>query len=298
MNKKLWGILIIILFTLIVIFTIIFKPNYKQKELNNNTKIVTSFYPIYIITSNIIQNVNNVELVNMTETNTGCVHNYTLLAADMKKIENADIFIKNGLELENFMDKVISTYPNLKVIDSSMQITNKIQETENVNPHVWTSIINYIKQVEEISAKLCQYNPENAEIYTVNTKNYINSLNDLKEEYNTNLQNLKGKKAICLNEALIYLLQEIGMEVTQVETDHEESTLSADILKNLINKMKEEKIEIIFVDINDNLKNAQTLSLETGVNIYKLNSCLTGENNKDSYIINMKENLEVLKQIQ
>lgn len=298
MNKKLCGILIAILLVLVVILTIIFKPNYKQEELNSNTKIVTSFYPIYIIASNIVQDANNVELINMTEANVGCVHNYTLLASDMKKIEDANIFIKSGLELENFMDKIVSTYPNLKVIDSSRQIPNKIQETEGVNPHIWTSITNYIKQVEEVSTNLCQYNQENADIYTINTKNYINSLNELKEQYNNQLQNLKGKKAICLNEALIYLTQEVGMEITQVETDHEESTLSADTLKNLINKMKQEEIEVILVDVNDNLRNAQTLSLETGAKIYKLNSCLTGENNKDSYINNMKQNLEVLKQIQ
>ena len=67
MNKKLCGILIAILLVLVVILTIIFKPNYKQEELNSNTKIVTSFYPIYIIASNIVQNVNNVELNTTTK---------------------------------------------------------------------------------------------------------------------------------------------------------------------------------------------------------------------------------------
>lgn len=298
MNKKVWGIVIIILFALIILFAIIFRPNNKQQGTNNNTKIVTSFYPIYIITSNIIQNANNVELINMTEENVGCIHNYTLLASDMKKIENADIFVKNGLELEEFMDKIILSYPNLKIVDSSVQIPNKIQDGEKTNPHSWTSITNYIKQVEEISKRLCEYNSENTNIYKSNTQNYINTLNELKKEYESNLQNLKGKKAICLNEALEYLAEEVKMEITQVETDHEESTLSADTLKNLINKMKQEKINVILVDINDNLRNAQTLSLETGAKIYKLNSCLVGEDIKDSYINNMKQNLEVLKQIQ
>lgn len=298
MSKKVLGILITIILVLTVIFVIMLKPNYKQQETSYNTKIVTSFYPIYTIVNNITQNANNVELINMTEANVGCIHNYTLLASDMKKIENADIFVKNGLELEEFMDKIISTYPNLKIIDSSVQITNKIQEREGANPHIWTSITNYIKQVEEISKKLCEYNSENTDVYKANTQNYIKSLNELKEQYNKDLQNLKGKKAICLNEALAYLTQEVKMEITQVETDHEESTLSADTLKNLINKMKQEEIKVILVDINDNLKNAQTLSLETGAKIYKLNSCLIGEDSKDSYINNMKQNLEVLKQIQ
>lgn len=298
MNKKIWLALIIGIIISILIFAIIYKPNNNHEQVNNSTKIVTSFYPICIMTSNIVENAPNVELVNMTDKNVGCVHNYTLATSDMRKIENADIFIKNGLNLEGFMDNIISTYPNLKIIDSSINIQNKIQEEENVNPHIWTSITNYINQVEEISNKLCEYNSENSNIYKTNTQNYINKLNNLKEKYNNNLKHLNKKKAICLNEALVYLAEEIKMEVTLVETHHEESTLSAETLKNLVDKIKSENINIILVDINDNLRNAQTLSNETGAKIYKLNSCLTGEDNINSYINNMEQNLEILEQIQ
>ena len=125
-----------------------------QKE---NYKIVTSFYPMYIIARNITDGANNVQLVNMTEQNTGCIHDYTLTTNDMKKIENADIFIQNGLGLEIFMDKIFTIYPNLKVLDASINIKNVIKEDE-VNPHVWTSIENYINQVKEISQVLIQKN--------------------------------------------------------------------------------------------------------------------------------------------
>lgn len=50
---------------------------------------------------------------------------YTWLHAYYKwyeKIENADIFIQNGLGLEIFMDKIFTIYPNLKVLDASMNI--------------------------------------------------------------------------------------------------------------------------------------------------------------------------------
>ena len=141
-----------------------------QKE---NYKIVTSFYPMYIIARNITDGANNVQLVNMTEQNTGCIHDYTLTTNDMKKIENADIFIQNGLGLEIFMDKIFTIYPNLKVLDASINIKNVIKEDE-VNPHVWTSIENYINQVKEISQVLIQQNLENKQIYEENTEKYIN----------------------------------------------------------------------------------------------------------------------------
>ena len=41
---------------------------------------------MYIIVRNITDGANNVQLVNMTEQNTGCIHDYTLTTNDMKKI--------------------------------------------------------------------------------------------------------------------------------------------------------------------------------------------------------------------
>ncbi len=81
-------------------------------------------------------------------------------------------FIQNGLGLEIFMDKIFTIYPNLKVLDASINIKNVIKEDE-VNPHVWTSIENYINQVKEISQVLIQQNSENKQIYEENTEKYI-----------------------------------------------------------------------------------------------------------------------------
>lgn len=290
MRKK---ILIVILIIVVAIVMEVWATTRKHEKIEeDNLKIVTSFYPIYIMTANITQNVPDVELVNMTEANVGCLHDYTISTTDMKKIEKADIYIQNGLGLEGFMDKIISAYPELKVIDSSNDISNKIQD--EINPHIWTSLENYIKQAETICQKLCVYDNKNAEAYKTNCENYLRKINEEKQKYETELQKLNGEKAICLNEGLEYLLKELKMQVTQVETNHEESTMSAETLKNLIEKMKNEKIQVIVVDKDDNIKNAETLANETGAKIYKLDSGLTGETNNNAYIDKLEANFLVL----
>lgn len=227
----------------------------------------------------------------------GCLHDYNLATTDMKKIESANVVIQNGLGLENFMDKILSTYSDIKIIDSSSKITNKIEENGEINSHIWTSISNYITQVEEITDELCEANPVNSDIYKKNKETYIAKLKELQTKYNTELAKIKGKKAICLNEALTYLAKEVGLEVTSVETDHEESSLSAEKMKDLINQIEKENITAILVDSEDNLKSAETLVKETGEKIYKLKSGLTGSNDVNAYINIMEENLEVLKQM-
>ena len=120
---------------------------------------------------------------------------------------------------------------------------------------------------------------------------------NLKQNYETELSNLKGKKVVSLNESFEYLQKEIGLEAIQLHTDHEESTISAENLKHIIEEMKKENIKIIIIDKNDNEKNAQNLANETGAKIYKLDSCLSGNMDKDAYINAMNENLKVLKQM-
>ena len=279
----------------IIIGTTINKNNQEEKQEDGKFKIVTSFYPVYIMTANITQGANNIELVNMADTNVGCIHNYTLSTEDMKKVENTDVFIENGLGLENFIDKVTSSNKNLQIIDSSANIMNLIKEENETNPHIWTSLSNYIEQVKNISNALIEKNPENTEIYIKNTENYIKRLADLKLRFDTELQGLNGKSAIVLNESFEYLTRDAKMKITTIHTDHEESTISAETLKNIIDEMKQNQIEIIIVDINDNIKNAETIANETGAKIYKLDSGLTGSLSKDSYLNSMNGNLNTLK---
>lgn len=301
MQKKWWmwivlGIIIAVVVSIGIVIAMTKNPK-EQKE-NGNFKIVTSFYPVYIMTINITQGAQNIEVMNLTQNNVGCLHDYTLAASDMRKVENADVFIQNGFGLENFANKIISTYPNLKIVDSSTNVMGRVEGKEGTNPHIWTSVENYTKQVQLITEKLIEYNPENVQVYKQNSETYLKALNDLKLRYSTELHHLNGKKAVILNEALTYLAKDLQMQTIEIVTNHEESTLSAEIIRNTIEKMKQENIKIILVGAEDDLKNAQTLANETGAKIYKLETGLTGTTSKDAYLNSMIGNLEILKQIQ
>lgn len=298
MNKgKIVKIVIIVLCIILIIGFIV----WKNIERNNNdvssskTRIVTSFYPMYVIALNLTEGAEGIELSNMADVNVGCLHDYTLTTEDMKKVENADIFISNGLGMENFISKILESNSDMKVIDSSNNLENVISNGIEENAHIWTSIDNYILQVQNIAEELKTADAKNAEIYTQNAQKYVDELNKLNEEYKSKLAKSNGEKAICLNEAFEYMGQELGMEMITIKTDHEESTISAGMLKSLINKVKEDDIKIIIIDKNDSKTNAETIANETGAKILELNSGLTGELNKDAYINQMRENMSILE---
>ena len=293
MNKYTKYTIISVIILIIIVALVILNANKRNKDNVNDTKtkIVTSFYPMYIIAENLLEGTNNTELVNMADVNVGCLHDYTLTTEDMKKVENADIFIVNGLEMENFLDKVINSNQDMYIVDSSENIQNLIKDEDEINPHIWTSIDNYILQVKNISSELQNKDNLNEQIYKENEEKYVEKLENLKEEYLEASKELEGQKAIILNEAFEYFAQELNLEATTIKTDHEESTVSAEKLKNTIEKVKEENINIIIIDKNDNKSNAETIANETGATIYELNSGLTGSLEKDAYIKAMEENL-------
>ena len=287
----------IISIIVIAIATAIIVLNINKNEVGDDgtTKIVTSFYPMYIIAENLTEGANNVELVNMTDINVGCLHDYTLSTEDMKKMENADIFIQNGLGMESFIDKVVDSNSGLYIIDSSKDIPNLISNENEINPHIWTSLDNYILQVKNISKGLQNKDIANSEIYKKNEEKYLEELEDVREKYFTQLKELEGKKAIVLNEAFEYMGQELKMNITTIKTDHEESTMSAEMMKRVIDKVNDENIEIILIDENDDKANAETIANETGAKIYELNSGLTGSLEKNAYIQAVKENIGKLR---
>ena len=296
--KKVTKYIIIAIVVLAIIAVLVILNINKNNRTNKDdeaVKIVTSFYPMYIIAENITDGAENIELVNMADVNVGCLHDYTLTTEDMKKVENADIFIMNGLGMESFIEKILTSNQDMNIIDSSTEAQNVILSEDEVNAHIWTSIDNYILQVKYISKELINKNQENSEVYQKNTDEYVQKLEELKNEFETKLQNLDGKKAICLNEVFGYMGQELGMEMTTIATDHEESTMSADMLSSIIDKVKQENIQIIIIDKNDNKANAETIANETGAKILELNSGMTGELDKDAYINQIRENLNVLE---
>ena len=114
-SKKAISILILIVMVVILLVYGAINRN-KTKQSDGKIRILTSFYPIYIMTLNITNGVNNVEVSNMADKLNGCIHDYTLTTTDLKKFETANIFIENGAGLESFTDKIVNSYKDLNVI--------------------------------------------------------------------------------------------------------------------------------------------------------------------------------------
>lgn len=303
--------------SLLLLTLIMFMGCGSSKEESNNTSsdklnIVTSFYPIYISTLNIIKDVPNVNLINMTKAQTGCLHDYQLAPEDLKTLSTADIFVINGAGMEGFLDKVISNEKNLDIVDSSEGIHLLSSEGEGHshddedpnhdhedNPHVWVSISNNIKQVQNIADGLAKYDPVNADKYKANAKEYISKLESLKSKMQEGINSLPNRNIITFHEAFPYFAEEFDLNIVGVIALEPGTEPSPKELEETIELAKNNNVKALFTEPQYTAKAATTISKEAGIPIYTLDPIVTGDstpNSYDDYINKMKQNLETLKE--
>lgn len=283
-------------FAVILILLSVFSAGCKKEDTANGRDeflIVASFYPVYVIALNVADGVNGARVVNMTPPVTGCLHDYSVTAGDMKNLENADIFLFNGAGMESFLDKIAGKYPGLKTAELSKGIS-LIKSNEGENPHVWVSVSNAVVMAENCVKALSEADPVNAGSYKANGAVYIKDLQRLKSEMNSELMKFSGRKIITFHEAFPYFAKEFNFDIAAVIEREPGSEPSAKELAETINLVRSAKIKTLFAEPQYPLSSANVIAKETGAKVFVLDPAVTGENDKGAYIKIMKKNLSVL----
>ena len=261
-----------LLVMLLCVFTLLSAACGKEQSAKEHEglNVVTSFYPMYVATLNVVDGVEGVNLVNMTKPQTGCLHDYQLTTQDMKLLETADVLVANGGGMEAFIEEIVKQEPNLKVVDASKDI-EMIKDEDEENPHVWVSVTNEIQQVKNIVAQLSEIDPKHKEQYEKNGNEYIKKLEALRDEMHKDLAPFAGKEIVTFHEAFPYFAKEFNL--------------------------KKAGIKAVFTEPQYSPGAANTISKETGAKIYTLDPVVTGEANdgaKNAYIETMQKNAATL----
>ena len=259
---------------------------------------------MYISTLNIVKDIPDVEVINMTAPQTGCLHDYSLSTKDLKTLSSADIFVINGAGMESFLDDVIDEYSDLKIIEASNGIsliedTDHDEHEHDVNPHVWVSISKNIEEVSNIAKELSAFDPNHASEYEANADAYIAKLENLRTEMHAALDNVNNKDIITFHEAFPYFAEEFNLNIAGVIEVEPDSEPSAKEVENIISIINEKNIKALFTEPQYSSKIADTIAKETGASIYTLDPIVTGDANEDAYddyIVKMQENLNTLKE--
>jgi len=305
-----------------------------NKEDKEPIHVVTSFYPIYLIGMNIADEMDGVEVSSLTDMNTGCLHDYQLTTQDMKAISNADVLVINGGGMEGFLEDIKTNYPNLTIINASEGITmlkyeaatggssvvadNISKSEEHVvgkyNPHVWLNPELYIQQIENVRDGLTEYinkSKTNTSVYREelnaeidhNSSVYIDAVQTIEDEIDTSLKQLtlpvngtgKRPQAVIFHDAFAYLADKVGLQVAFTVPLDSDTALSAGDIAVIIDEVKKEDIKLLFTEQQYSDSIAKQIEAETNANVYIIDSVVTGDGAKDSYLTKMRNNLMVIK---
>ena len=289
--------------------------------------IVTSFYPMYVMTANLIDGISELQVTNLSEPKTGCLHDYQLTPADLKLLSKADLFVINGCDMESFLDNVMEEYQDLTIVETTSGQTpiqgeehdheqgdvdhqeEHDHEQEDVdheeahdhahesNGHMWMSVASYRGQVEYLAERLCEQYPMYSTQIADNAKAYDSQLEALAQRQEKLTAKTGGTDVVLLHSAYAYVAKDYGWEVSvlmDLDEEDQVAALSAGDLALAVSEINEKGIRVILAEETYGASVAESLEQETDAKVVYLDTCNRGDFSLDSYLVSMNHNIDLL----
>ena len=254
-------------------------------------------------------------------------HSFEPSPRDIITIHDSDIFIYIGGETDKWVDRILQSMDtgNMKIL-AMMNLVNVVEEEivegmehdhddhhdhhdghhedEDVvyDEHIWTSPRNSILIVRAVAALLCEADPANAGVYSQNAAAYIEELEKLDAVF-SELAAGARRKTIVFGDRFPfrYFVDAYGLSYfaafpgCSTETEPSAATVAF-----LINKIRAERIPVVFHLELSNERMANTIGEETGAKKLLLHSChnITRQDFESNlgYLELMRRNAENLRE--
>jgi zinc transport system substrate-binding protein len=243
-------------------------------------------------------------------------HSYEPSPQDIIAIQNCDVFIYVGGESDEWVDrvldsmdtsrmKIISLMDCVEVVEEEIVEGMEEEEEEEEGPaydeHVWTSPRNASLIVQKISGALCEADPNRAALYQANTAAYQKELDALDGTFRE-ITGGAARRTLIFGDRFPfrYFTDAYGLDYYAAFPGcSTETECSAATLAFLINKVKAEKIPVVFHIEFSNGKIADAVAEGSGAEKRLLHSVHNVSRDElasgASYLGLMKQNAETLR---
>jgi len=238
----------------------------EEKE-KKKFKVVTTFTVIQDIAQNVAGDAATVESI----TKPGAeIHDYQPTPRDIVKTQSADLILWNGFNLERWFGRFFASIKNVPSVTVTDGITPMpIQEGPylgNPNPHAWMSPNNALVYVENIRAALVKYDPQHAETYNQNAKNYAEKISQLDAPLRQRLVKIPAQQRwlVTSEGAFSYLAKSYDLKEAYLWPINAEEQGTPQQVKKLIDLVRQQNIPVVFSESTISDKPARQVSKETG----------------------------------
>lgn len=206
---------------------------------------------------------------------------YEPAPAVMVDLGKSDAYFKVGfLGFENaWSENLQQNNPNVKIVDCSAGI-DLIYESQDhpdehghhhggADPHVWSSPKTAKVFVKNMFDAVIAIDPSNKDQYQQNFDS-LSILIDKTDSVVTNmLKDIPSRSFIIYHPALAYFARDYGLKQYTIEFEGKKP--SPVQIKNIVDLAKKENINIVFVQLGFDSKNAEVIAKEIGANVYTIN---------------------------
>ncbi|MCW6659461.1 zinc ABC transporter substrate-binding protein [Aerococcaceae bacterium NML191292] len=269
--------------------------------------IVTSFYPMYAITQEIVQDMHEVQMIHSSNG----IHGYEPSAADIAAIYEADIFIYHSPQLESWTKNLEANKGNYSVhmIQAAAGLEmKKVPGLENItsiagkdesnlyDPHTWLDPIEAAQEAHLIAEALSEVDPANAPIYKERAQQFEVRAQKLVETYQPIFEHLEQKTFVTQHTAFYYLAERFGLQqlgIAGISTEQEPSPRK---MAEVMQFVERYQVDTIFIEPNVSDKIAKIISEKTGVKLVNLSPLESAPHNDLTFLENLEQQLSVLSQ--
>lgn len=200
-------------------------------------------------------------------------HDYEPDPSALKKISAARIVLKNGIGLDDWLDKSINSAggANAVVVVTTGVAISKSAGGKEDDPHVWHDPKNAKVMVDNIVKALGAADPANAALFRANGDAYNLKLDAADKEARALIDSIPAanRKMVTNHDAFGYFLRAYGLTFVGavIPSTSSEAQPSAKELAELQDLIKREGVKAIFAEEELDPKVARELSKDTGVKI-------------------------------
>lgn len=249
-------------------------------------------------------------------------HSFEPSPQDIKDIKSADLFIYNGGESDEWVEKILRAsdmkVQSLKMMDAvktlpeerteGMEAEDEEQEAasdgqEEVDEHVWTTPKNAIKIIDNIEAKISAIKPAQQTVFKQNAAKYKKQLQKIDADFRAVVKNARQREMIFADRfPFRYFSAEYGIKYYAAFSGCAEKTeATSKTIAFLVQKVKQRQLKYILkIELSDG-RVAEAVARESGAKIKEFNSA-HNISQADferglTYAQIMRQNVLVLKQV-
>lgn len=298
---------IISIFLLFVV-TFVFCSCGEVERSTGKISVVTTIFPYYDFARSVSKGTCDVDMLLKPGSD---VHSFEPTPSDILKIRNADLFIYNGGESDEWVDSILESLGDtdkpvvMKMTDYVKPLTEMDADhhaEDEEDEHIWTSLDNAKTLVSKISDEVSKLDSKNKSIYYRNGLDYIEKISKVQSEIENTVNSSESKKIVVGDRfPLLYFATEFSLDwECAFPGCSTETEPSLDRLSKLTDTIEKDKIKTILkLEMSEN-KVADTLADETNTKVrtfYSAESVSKEEfANNVTYVDLMERNNNALKE--